>query len=105
MLVDTHHLDLLRCEFESHGPQIVGQSLLLARSRDRDDVLVNAPPQGNLCWRDGVLLRQSVKDVISGTASTLRDRGEWTVGFSGNALLLSIWRFTIRDRGLLTLSL
>lgn len=37
-------LDLLGGELESHGTEVVGQSLLLGRGRDSDNVLVDAPP-------------------------------------------------------------
>lgn len=83
----THHLHLRRRQLERHGAQVIAEPLLLARSRNRHDVLVNAPAQANLAGIDGVLLRQLCEDGVDGAAGGFGDGRLGPVSRERNALV------------------
>lgn len=86
----SHHLNLLWSQLEGHRPQVVTQSLLLARSSNGHNVLINAPPQADLSWVYSILLRQTLQDAINWSTSSFGDSRQWAVSRSGNALLLVV---------------
>lgn len=83
-------LDLLGSKLESHGPKVITQSLLLRRSSDGNNILINTVTQADLSSVDGVLLRQTSKDIVGGSGSCLRGRGKRAVRFGRDALLLVV---------------
>ena len=87
---ETHQLNLRRRQLERHGAQVIAQPLLLARRRDRHDVLVDAPAQADLAGVDGVLLRQLREDVVDGAAGGFGHGGLGAVGREGDVLRVSV---------------
>lgn len=83
-------LDLLGGELESHGTEVVRQSLLLGRGRDGDNVLVDAPPQCNLAGSHAVLFRQRGIDFINRTRCTFGDCSERSIRGCRDTLLLVV---------------
>lgn len=86
----THLLDLSGRQLKSHSAQVIAETLLLARRRDRHDVLIDAPAQADLAGVDGVLLRQLREDIVHGAAGGFGHGGLGTVGREGDVLRGSV---------------
>lgn len=84
----THLLNLRRRQLERHRAQVIAESLLLARRRNRHDVLVDAPAQADFAGVDGVFLRQLREDVVDGAAGCFGHGGLGAVGGEGDVLCL-----------------
>jgi hypothetical protein len=82
----TYLFDLCWRKLEGHCAQVVTQPLLLRGGRNRDDVLVNTPTQGDLAGAHSILLRERIEDVIGWTACTLGHCSERPVCRCRNAL-------------------
>jgi len=72
---NTYLLDLLGIELERHSAQVVTETLLLPRSRDGHDILVDTPSEQDLTRVDPVFPRQTSEDVVDGAGTAFRDGG------------------------------
>lgn len=74
MLYNTDLLDLIRRQLELEGQKVIAKALLLARSGDGHNVLIDAPSERDLGRADSVLLRQGCENTINGSSCKLRRR-------------------------------
>ena len=68
-------LNLRRRQLKCRRPQIVAQTLLLARRRDGHNVLIDAPSERDLARADGVLLGESGHHVVDWAGGRAGDCG------------------------------
>jgi hypothetical protein len=81
-------LNLLRRQLKRKSPQIITEPLLLPTRRDRNDILVNTPPQIDLVLAHSILLRQPVHIVVQWSGLRFCGSSQGGVGGSRDAVLL-----------------